>query len=33
MDEILDRISEVGIDNISPVEKYYLELFNKSIFF
>jgi len=33
MDTILDRISEVGIDNISPVEKYYLELFNKSIFF
>ena len=33
MDEILDRISEVGIDNISPVEKYYLELFNKSLFF
>jgi len=33
IDTILDRISEVGIDNISPVEKYYLELFNKSIFF
>ena len=33
MDVILDRISEVGIDNISPVEKYYLELFNKSLFF
>lgn len=33
MDTILDRISEVGIDNISPVEKYYLELFNKLIFF
>ena len=33
MDEVLDKISEVGIDNISSVEKYYLELFNKSIFF
>lgn len=33
IDTILDRISEVSIDNISPVEKYYLQIYNKSIFF
>lgn len=33
LDTILDRISEVGIDNITTIEKYYLEIFNKSIFF
>jgi predicted restriction endonuclease len=33
IDTVLDRISEVSIDNISPVEKYYLQIYNKSIFF
>ena len=33
LDTILDRISEVGIDNINTIEKYYLEIFNKSLFF
>lgn len=33
LDKILDRISEVGIDNINTIEKYYLEIFNKSLFF
>ena len=33
LDTILDRISEVGIDNITTIEKYYLEIFNKSLFF
>ena len=33
IDEILDNISKVGIDNITPIQKYYLQIYNKSIFF
>jgi hypothetical protein len=29
IDSILDRISEVGIENLSPEEKKFLDNFNK----